>query len=205
MVPPLLALPVSQLNHDHLPAKQEGHPILCVVLEWVKAGCKVDHVAIAHCGLELKALHSQWDQFVLRDGLLYRRWARPCGLGKLFQLIVPGALRDCVLGLIHGHSGSGHFRVSKTLQRLPAGSTGTVVTWTESYLYIAATKKDLTRCSQTLLQDFWVGHLWSILAWILSGRLRLINRGNRYVLVAMDFFTKWPVAFAVPDQGYASH
>lgn len=25
-------------------------------------------------------------------------------------------------------------------------------------------------------------------------------RGNRYVVVALDYFTKWPEAVAVPDQ-----
>jgi len=26
------------------------------------------------------------------------------------------------------------------------------------------------------------------------------NRGNRYLLVAMDYFTKWPEVYAIPNQ-----
>lgn len=32
------------------------------------------------------------------------------------------------------------------------------------------------------------------------GPFPVINRGNHYVLIAMDYFTKRPEAFAVPDQ-----
>ena len=30
--------------------------------------------------------------------------------------------------------------------------------------------------------------------------LPVTPRGNRYVLVVSDYFTRWPEAFAVPDQ-----
>ena len=32
------------------------------------------------------------------------------------------------------------------------------------------------------------------------GPFPLTDLGNRYVIVAMDYFTKWPEAYAVPDQ-----
>jgi transposase InsO family protein len=34
----------------------------------------------------------------------------------------------------------------------------------------------------------------------IMGPLPVTNHGNRYLLVAMDYFTKWPEAYAVPDQ-----
>ena len=32
------------------------------------------------------------------------------------------------------------------------------------------------------------------------GPLPRSNRGNRYVLTAIDYFSKWPEAYAIPDQ-----
>lgn len=36
------------------------------------------------------------------------------------------------------------------------------------------------------------------------GPLPLSDQGNGYILVAMDYFMKWPEAYAVPDQSTAT-
>lgn len=33
----------------------------------------------------------------------------------------------------------------------------------------------------------------------IAGPLPLTERGNKFICVAMDYFTKWPDAYAIPD------
>ncbi|XP_042230040.1 protein NYNRIN-like [Homarus americanus] len=43
-------------------------------------------------------------------------------------------------------------------------------------------------------------HQWRGLQWIFAGPQPLTADGNRYICVAMDYFTKWPEAYAIPNQ-----
>ena len=54
--------------------------------------------------------------------------------------------------------------------------------------------------SRAPLQQYQVGAPMDRVAVDVLGPFPRTPRGNRFVLVAMDYFTNWPEAFAVPDQ-----
>ncbi|KAJ8333691.1 hypothetical protein SKAU_G00410100 [Synaphobranchus kaupii] len=54
--------------------------------------------------------------------------------------------------------------------------------------------------SHAPLQQYLVGAPMERVAVDILGPFPVTDSSNRYVLVAMDYFTKWPKAYAVPDQ-----
>jgi len=54
--------------------------------------------------------------------------------------------------------------------------------------------------SHTPLQQHLVGSPMDMVALDVLGPLPRTERGNRFVLVAIDYFTKWPEAYALTDQ-----
>lgn len=60
----------------------------------------------------------------------------------------------------------------------------------------------LTRAhrSRAQLQQFLVGSPIERVGIDVLGPFPLSERGNRYILTAMDYFTKWPEANCLPDQ-----
>ncbi len=118
--------------------------------------------------------------------------------------VVPKSLRDEVLRAMHGAAGSGHFGVTKTLCRL-----------CQSF-YWGRCRRDIEdfcrRCdpctarkgpsgrSHASLQQFPVGALMERVAVDAVGPLPRSTKGNCYVLSASDYFSRWPEAYALPDQ-----
>lgn len=118
-------------------------------------------------GQDLKSLHSQWANLLLHNGLLYCRWERLCASGELMQLLVPRALRDCVLGFVHGHSGAGHFGVKKALRRLPCT---TCVTFTAIHSFFTVVTfawqiRALPSARVLRCRILGWGHLWPVKCW----------------------------------------
>uniref|UniRef100_A0A3B1ITE9 Gypsy retrotransposon integrase-like protein 1 n=1 Tax=Astyanax mexicanus TaxID=7994 RepID=A0A3B1ITE9_ASTMX len=152
-----------------------------------------------------KALRSNWASFSLSDGVLCHTWEDPANGRRVFQVVVPRALRGSVLRGVHGSPGAGHFGVTKTLKRLrqrfywPGCRTDV-----ELFVHccdVCAARKGPSRAPHTPLHPYQCGSPMERVAVDVLGPFPVTDSGNLFVLVAMDYFTKWPEAYAVPDQG----
>ena len=162
--------------------------------------------------METKTYFSEWATLARHNGLLYRVWRAP-GWGRdVLQLLVPKDWDQLVPVLcqrtgatcVHSSVGAGHYGVAKTLKKLRQRFY-----WpgcrkdTELFIHCCdscTAKKGPTGRSHAPLQQYQVGAPMERVGVDILGPFPITDSGNRYVLVAMDYFTKWPEAYAVPDQ-----
>ncbi|GBM98025.1 Retrovirus-related Pol polyprotein from transposon 412 [Araneus ventricosus] len=145
-----------------------------------------------------------WDSLHLKDGVLYRKWESHDGSSCRWQLILPKSRIQEVLRETHDSASGGHFGVMKTLSktrerfywdRLRAD----VEKWCRECHACGARKGPKTR-TKGRLKRYNVGAPFERMALDILGPLPVTTKGNRYVLVLMDYFTKWPEAIPIPDQ-----
>lgn len=195
---------LETIDLQQLQLDQSQDLVLSRVRDWIETGQRPAWNIVSALDPETKALYSQWTSLIKHDGLLHRRWQAPGGHRDIFQLLVPRQLRPRVLQLVHGSVGAGHFGVTKTLHRLRSrfywpGCRQDV----ELYVHRCdpcTAHKGPTRHSHAPLQQYQVGAPMERVGIDILGPFPTTDQGNRYVLVAMDYFTKWPEAYAVPDQ-----
>ena len=65
---------------------------------------------------------------------------------------------------------------------------------------LCSSKKGPSRRQKAPLAKYVVGSPMERIAIDVMGPFVLSDRGNRYLLVAMDYFRKWPEAYAIPRQ-----
>ncbi|KAJ8369228.1 hypothetical protein SKAU_G00092560 [Synaphobranchus kaupii] len=110
--------------------------------------------------------------------------------------------------LVHGSVGAGHFGNNKTLHRLRGkfhwpGCRHDV----ELHVHCCdscTAQKGPNQRSRAPLQQHLVGAPMERVGVDVLWPFPITDSGNCYILVAMDYFTKWPEAFAVPDQSAAT-
>ncbi|KAI4901978.1 hypothetical protein NFI96_025061 [Prochilodus magdalenae] len=195
-------------GREELVKAQGEDPVLKKILQWKRAGQRPDWRDVTPLGPECKAYRSAWDSLCERGGLLYRRWEDAVPGRYAWQLLVPRSLRQRVLCAIHGPAGVGHFGVTKTLRQLRQrfywpGCRADVELFVHCCDLCTAKKGPVGR-SRAPLQSLRSGAPMERVAVDVLGPFPVTEDGNRYVLVAMDFFTKWPEAYAVPDQSAAT-
>ncbi|KAK7884629.1 hypothetical protein WMY93_027752 [Mugilogobius chulae] len=185
-------------------AQQEQDPDLQPVLQWVESGQRPQWNEVTGLSLATKGLFEKFGALRVKDGVLQRGWKEPATGEEKWQIVVPKTLRDTVLKTCHGTTGAGHFGVSKTLRRLRNGFYwGQLRRDVEDFCRrcdLCASYKGPPGQSRAELQQLAVGAPMERVAVDIMGPFPRTDKGNRYVLAAMDYFTKWPEAFAIPDQ-----
>ena len=155
-----------------------------------------------------RRLSQIWDQLVIHEDLLYRRYASPANGDILLQLVVPKSQRADVLRDLHEGVLGGHLGQDKTLGKVKErfywpGYHNDVKDWVNTCQACAA-RKTPTPKSRAPLQSIKVGYPMRLVAADILGPLPESDAGNSYILVVGDYFTRWMEAYPIPNQEAAT-
>ncbi|KAH9125390.1 hypothetical protein AeMF1_003981 [Aphanomyces euteiches] len=157
----------------------------------------------------LQILTRTGKHFTIDKGLLYRRTILKSPLRNPSVIkvpVIPLTMIKTILEICHDSSLSGHFGVVRTTERVKRigywrGWRDDVAEYCKKCLRRGAAKG--TRpWKQGLTQRMPVYKLrgpFSFLVVDALGPFPLTPSGNKFVLIFVDYFTRWPEAFAVPD------
>ena len=184
---------------------QQKDPDLQPILKWMAASpTRPGWREMAATSPVTKAYWTQWDTLQLKDGVLYRAWFNEKGDQQQLLPVLPKALQEEALRQLHDNPAAGHFGRKKTYQRVCerfywVGRRTTVEDWCRR-CDICASRMGPHRRRHGPAQIYLTGAAMERVAVDILGPLPKTESGNRYILVAMDYFTKWPEAYPIPNQ-----
>ncbi len=139
-----------------------------------------------------------WGRLEEKGGLLYWQALDPTRRDPVLQFLVPRALREVILQEVHAGRLSGHLGVIKTLGRLKdrmywPGMRRDVERWCNICLPCSGRKpRPGPRCQPMGHLD--VGDQMERVAMDILEPDTITARGNHYILVFVECFTRWTEA-----------
>ena len=148
----------------------------------------------------LRRYKQLWSQLALSDSVLYRTVKPPTMVEKKWLFIVPRSLQKQFLTEAHEHAG--HQGAEWTLDRLMQNAY-----WVGMARDVAQYCSHCIKCQTTKarpgvpapLQPVIASRPWELVA-VDVLKVPMSLQGNEYILVAQDYFSKWPFAVPMPDQ-----
>ena len=173
---------------------QHSDPGLCAIIDFIEREELPEDEKLA------KKLALEQDQYEMIDGILHHE--NPANPGQ-WRIVVPKSLQLSVLEEAHSGRFAGHFaerRIYNTLRKMYwwKGMRADTRRHCRSCL-TCATRKGTGRSSKPPLQPITVGGPFHRMG-VDVLQLPLTESGNQYVVVFMDYLTKWVEAFAVANQ-----
>ena len=145
-----------------------------------------------------------WEVLAVKEGVLARRWESDCGREVKWLVVLPKGLHETVLDELHSSRSAGHLGRNKVKPKVSeryywAGMDADI----RAYLRRCtgcAQKKNPQRKHRAPLKQHRVGAPLERIAIDVLGPLPETHRGNKYILVVGDYWTKWMEAYAIEDQ-----
>ena len=197
-----------QMTNGDLRSLQLHDPELALVLTAKEDGRRPTKEEVSGESVKTRKLIQIWEQLVLEKGILMRNFYDEHRGISFKQLVVPRALRQEILEELHAGSTGGHLGEEKTLGKLKQrfywpGHFQDVQDWCKT-CGICATRKTNAPKARAPLTSIQVGSPMQIISVDVMGPFPENNNGNKYILVAVDHFTKWSEAYSIPNQEAAT-
>ena len=151
-----------------------------------------------------RRLLQQWDQLVLINGVLYRQFMHPNEGQSHLQLVAPTEIREEVVQDIHEGVACGHLGQDKALNHLKEqfywpGHYNDVRDWCQTCT-TCASRKTLTHSPKSPLGTISASYPTQVMTVDLVGPLPESERGNSYIMVVGDYFSRWMKAIPIPNR-----
>ena len=193
------------LTRDECRTAQATDMDIAPLLPGLRDGVRPTRESISDRSERTKALWLQWNSLALIDGLLHRRRNGDGYSGPALQLVVPQSLTPTIIRQYHDAPGSGgHLGGDKTLLKIRRyyywpGMRQEIKLWCLS-CETCCRKKGTHLRTHAPLRVHNVGVPWERVAVDLTGPFPRTKRGNNHLLVAVDYFTRWPEAIPVASK-----
>lgn len=181
---------------------QLADPVISTMLKWKQQNYKPKWEEISHMSPEIKFFWARLESLIVINGILYRKWEKEKGKPDL-HLIIPESLKEMVMNQIHNSITGGHLGVKKCLSKIKSRyfwykMRRDIRVWCEK-CDICASKKAPCRKPKAPLQQYLVGSPWERVAIDILGPLPTSFKGNQYLMVVQDYFSKWAEAIPIPN------
>ena len=189
----------SDMDNTVMAAAQESDPLLKVVIQQLAS--KEAPAAIGNWRkYPLKRFHQLWSQLTICQSVLYRKVKTPTMQEEKLLFVVPTSLQKQFLKKAHDESG--HQGAERTMARLSE-----VAYWIGMGKAVSNYCNHCVTCQRTKalaalpapLQSIIASRPWQLVA-IGILKVPMPHKGNQYILIVQDYFSKWPFAIPLSDQ-----
>lgn len=206
LLPPVSPSPVYSLCCDEarLQSLQRVDPDINTVLGWLEKDlAKPPRWQLKGSPLRLRKLWTEFDRLFVVNGLLCRTDTLPDTGLQQSQVVIPSSLVPELLQHLHGGPAAAHFSVERVWVKARQSCywpfmLRDIRQWCEQCKACQTRRSPVPkpRAPMGVMQVY--RPLQRVAADILE--LPVTSRGNRYVLVVEDYFTKYVNLYALPNQ-----